>query len=107
MENCSVCKRLHIVAGSINDYKDLAHYHYRDTRLGAFASIFALKHDSARTVGVTVYTMPSPALELRNIATGNMFAGFDRGTQLALVNKSIRCISRVVIEPRYQPVAYN
>jgi len=46
--------------------------------------------------------MPSPALELRNIATANLFAGFDRATQLALVNKNIRCISRVIIEPRFR-----
>ena len=46
--------------------------------------------------------MPTPGLELRNIATANLFAGLDRRTQLALLNKNIRRISRVIIEPRFR-----
>jgi hypothetical protein len=46
--------------------------------------------------------MPSPTLELRNAATGSIFSGFDRATGLAIVNKTIRCISRVIIEPRFR-----
>jgi GNAT superfamily N-acetyltransferase len=53
-------------------------------------------------VGVIVYTMPSMGAELRNIATGNTFAGFDNQTRLALINRNIRCISRVIIEPRFR-----
>jgi len=102
MRTCTVCKRLRIVPGSTDDYKALAHYHYRDSRIGPYAAIFTLKGDFGRPAGVIVYTMPAPALELRNIATDNMFAGFDRSTQLALVNKNIRCISRVIIEPRFR-----
>lgn len=109
MRNCSVCKRLQIVPGTVQDYQVLARYHYRDTRRGPFAAIFALKPDSVlaaragtRTMGVIVYTMPAPALELRNIATGNLFRGLDRGTQLQLINKNIRNIARVIIEPRFR-----
>jgi hypothetical protein len=47
--------------------------------------------------------MAAANLELRNAATGGMFAGFgDRRLQLQMVNKHIRCISRVIIEPRYR-----
>jgi hypothetical protein len=107
MQQCSVISRLEIVAGGASDYEKLAHYHYRDNRLGPFAAIFAMRPRKGSagclgtdTVGVIVYKMPSPALELRNAATDNMFSGFDRATGLALVNKTIRCISRVIIEPR-------
>jgi len=95
---------LRVVPGTIDDYKALSHYHYRNGRLGPFTNIFALKGEFVcqRRIGVIVYTMPSPALELRNIATDNTFVGFDRSTQLALVNKSIRCIGRVIIEPRFR-----
>jgi len=109
MRSCSVCKKLQIVRGCLDDYKQLAHYHYRDTRLGPFAAIFNLKPVSelaatlhSKTVGVIVYSMPSPSLELRNIATNNFFAGFQKSTQLALINKNIRCISRVIIDPRFR-----
>ena len=99
MRKCSVTKKLQIVAGGLDDYKKLAHYHYRNSRLTAYAAVFAMRLHN-ETVGVIVYTMPSPGLELRNVATGGVFVGFDRATQLALINKNIRCIGRVVIEPR-------
>ena len=109
MLECSVCRKLELVSGDIEDYKALADYHYRDKSLGPFSAIFALRPTAGlygasgiTTVGVIVYRMPCPALELRDIATGGIFTGFDRATQLALVNKNIRCISRVIIEPRFR-----
>ena len=39
---------------------------------------------------------------MRNTATGKVFAGFDRTTRLKLINKNIRTISRVIIEPRFR-----
>lgn len=101
MRKCSVTKKLRIVRGSLEDYKELSHYHYRDSRLTVYAALFALRF-ADETIGVIVYTMPSPGLELRNIATGNLFTGFDRATHLALVNKNIRCIARLIIEPRFR-----
>jgi len=109
MERCSVCKRLKVVPGCIDDYRRLARYHYRDGHLGPYTAIFALRGDSrlagtSRTItaGVIVYSNVSAVLELRNIATGNFFVGLDKGTQLALMNRDIRRISRVIIEPRFR-----
>jgi len=101
MRSCTVTKRMRIVAGGLDDYKKLARYHYRDSNLAVYAAIFALKL-AEESVGVIVYTMPSPGLELRNIATDNLFSGFDRATRLALISKNIRRISRVIIEPRFR-----
>ena len=101
MRKCSICKKLQIVPGKVDDYKQLAHYHYRDSRPGPYAAIFALRFGD-ETIGVIVYAMPSPRLELRGIATDNLFVGFDKATQLALLNKNVRCISRVIIEPRFR-----
>jgi len=104
-----VTRKLQIVRGSLENYKELADYHYRDSRLGPFTAIFAIKPTKTlggsfgeTTVGVIVYTMPSPEIELRNIATGGLFGGFDRATHITLVNKNIRCIGRVIIEPRFR-----
>ena len=109
MRRCSVCRGLQIVVGDLDDYHRLAHYHYRSRRLGPYAAIFALRPTEAlaaragtEPVGVIVYRMPSPYLELRNVATGNWFIVLDRTTALSLVNKNIRCISRVIIEPRFR-----
>lgn len=109
MHNCSISKKLQIVRGDINDYRGLGHYHYRNSKLGPFAAIFAIRPRESfavrcgmKTVGVIVYTMPSVSLELRDVAMGNVFAGLDRTTRLALINKNIRCIGRVIIEPRFR-----
>lgn len=109
MRSCSVTRKLEIIPGCLDDYRALANYHYRDGRLGPFAAIFALKPTGTmalrlgeKAVGVIVYTMPSPGLELRNTAMNNLFVGFDRATRLALINSNIRCIGRVVIEPRFR-----
>jgi hypothetical protein len=109
MQNDSISKYLQVVPGVLDDYIQLARFHYRDGRPGPIASIFVLKSDGTlrdvrpeAPVGVVVYSMASPVLEMRNVATDHFFAGLDRDTQLALVNKSIRRISRVIIEPRFR-----
>ncbi len=103
MTSCSVSENLQIVPGCLDDYKRLAHYHYRGSHTGPASAIFALSRAGCKTpVGVIVYSTAPAVLELRNIATGHVFAGFDRSTQLALINANIRRISRVVIEPRFR-----
>jgi len=107
MKQCSICRKVQIIPGCLADYRKLAHYHYRDDRPGPFEKIYILRNESLRatrkkTIGVIVYSMPSPRLELRSIVTNNFFCGFDRNTQLELINKNIRCISRVIIEPRFR-----
>jgi hypothetical protein len=107
MEACTITKNLEIVTGTRADYKSLSHYHYRESHLGPCAAIFALKGKfrtatKLETVGVIVYSMPTAGAQMRNIATGECFAGLDKGTRLKLINKNIRTISRVIIEPRFR-----
>ncbi len=98
MHTCSVARKLEIVRGDIGDYKRLSRFHYRDSDCGPVAAIYAIRPG----IGVIIYTMPVLAAELRGAATGGMFSGLDRRTQMAVINKNIRCISRVIIEPRYR-----
>jgi hypothetical protein len=101
MQLCTVIKRVRVAEGTLADYKTLSRFHYRDNRLGPFEKIFAAKLGN-ETAGVIVYSMPTPSLELRNVATGNYFAGLDRRSLVALVNRTVRTISRVIIEPRFR-----
>jgi len=108
MRKCSVTERLEIVRAGIAEYNELSRFHYRDSRVGAHAAIFAIKDThSVRgrlrgTIGVIVYSMPAPGLELRSAATGGVFQGLQRSMAMQLINENIRCISRVIIEPRYR-----
>ena len=103
MTSCSVCENLQIVPGCLDDYKRLARYHYRGSHLGPASAIFNLSRSGGKTpVGVIVYSNAPVVLELRNIATGHVFARLDRSTQLGLINANIRRISRLVIDPRFR-----
>lgn len=106
---CSVEKHLRIEKAGIEEYRRLSHFHYRQRSISAFNAIFAIRDchprrgRSGTLAGVIVYSNPVPNLTLRNAATGGIFTGLsDRRLQLQMLNKHIRCISRVVIEPRYR-----
>jgi hypothetical protein len=107
MRTCTLFNKVEIIPGCYEDYKKLSCYHYRDNGPGQISRIFAIKPKAdsflrTDTIGVIVYSTPNPGLELRNIATNNFFVGFDRATQISLLNKYIRRISRVIIEPRFR-----
>jgi hypothetical protein len=103
MQSCSVCENLQVVPGCLDEYRWLARYHYCGSHPGPASAIFALNRPGCNIpVGVIVYSNAPVVLELRNIATGHIFAGLDRSTQLELINASIRRISRVIIEPRFR-----
>jgi len=104
---CSVIRNLIITQGARGDYDSLSHYHYREHRLVPCAAIYALrgKFRTAHrigTVGVIVYSMPTAGCQMRTIALGDMLEGFGKVTRLKLINKNIRTISRVIIEPRFR-----
>jgi len=108
MSRCSILRKLKIEAGDINDYKQLARYHYRHSKLGPYSSIFAIKADrmpgllQKQTIGVIVYAMPAMAVEMRNVALGGILNHISQRDKLSFINQNIRNISRVVIEPRFR-----
>jgi GNAT superfamily N-acetyltransferase len=110
MQLCSLHNKLEIVRGDMGDYEQFVCYHYRGERPASVKAVFIARHKAAmgslhqKPVGAIVYAMPVPRVELRHVATGNLFKGLDRQTQLALLNRNIRCIARVVIEPRFRGI---
>ncbi len=105
---CSILRKLQIEAGDINDYKQLARYHYRESRLGPYSNVFAIKAEKMpgvlrkQTVGVIVYAAPAMAVEMRNIALGGILSNISQRDKLSFINNNIRNISRVVLEPRFR-----
>jgi hypothetical protein len=91
MDCCSIVRDLRVERGSLEDYRRLSRYHYREEGIGPFSDIFVLRCNGrlwlashAEVVGVIVYTMPNCGLELRNIATGGTFIGLDRKTKMSV-----------------------
>lgn len=113
MSLCGVNEHLVIERGGMSDYARLADYHYCGAGLNGYSDLFVLRdtrsfgacRPAGGVAGVIVYTMPVANVRGRNIATGGYFSGFgDRAMQLELINKNIRCIRRVIIEPRYRGI---
>jgi GNAT superfamily N-acetyltransferase len=106
---CTVTRYLEIICGGLAEYNYLSRFHYRQDFACPHVAIYVMKDThparvrSSGVVGVIAYTMPAPQVALRNAATGGVFCGFgDNRLQLQMVNKYVRCISRVIIEPRYR-----
>lgn len=110
MHACSLHRKLNLTEGTLDDYHKLASYHYCDSTPVAVKAVFVMRPKRAlgsfgtKPAGVIVYAMPNPRVELRRAATDGFFAGFDRQAELALINHNIRCIARVVIEPRFRGI---
>ena len=131
-ETCTITNHLEIRPAKRTAYEDLAHFHYRGSCPAVYTAIYAMyapwhghpahvipaeagiqsslnkqpvtsNQKQGLPVGVIVYTMPAIGLEARNLAIGSMFdACQNRKERMKMINENIRCISRVIIEPRYR-----
>ncbi|MCK4873588.1 MAG: GNAT family N-acetyltransferase [Phycisphaerales bacterium] len=101
--------------GSFRDYKHLARFHYKSGMPASVMRVLTLRHRSrslvgrylGRTgedalVGVLVVSLPSPACMMRDVATGNRYRGLGVRVSLRLLNREVRTISRVVIDPQWR-----
>lgn len=115
---CSIEADLEIAPADSEAWERLRRFHYRCGRAGAIDRIFALRQKQGtgkirwgeltggegEIVGVIVYAMPLLNVGLRNVATGGRYTGLCRGEAVRLLNREVRCISRVVIHPQYRGI---
>ncbi len=106
---CSILSELVITEAKRRDYNYLARFHYRSGNLGPYVKMYKIFNKSTvfmpinEPAGLIVYTMPVPSIKLRNIATKGIFTGLEsRKKTMQSVNANFRCISRVIIDPRYR-----
>lgn len=96
---------IEIRTGTPADYAGLAHFHYR---AGAPATCVRVlcAHDiaspGAPVVGVLLVSMPVLNGPWRNRLWPGVFDSPDPRRRAASLNAGLRCISRVVVDPRYR-----
>jgi len=102
---------LEIIEGTIRDYEALKEYHYRQEKLCGTTAIYKIRAKEPHThafpdpIGVIVYRMPIPDLLGRTAATNGFFhQPQSRSERMRLVNKHIRYIARIIIDPRFQKI---
>jgi len=94
---CSLTKQMHIQTGTIEDYRQLAQFHYRETAgLPPPRKIFTLKSQK-ESVGVIVYSYSPKVCFGRNKA-------FAKKLTTQELNEKLSIISRVVLHPKYRTI---
>ncbi len=100
-----------IEQGTNDDYKQLAHFHYRAGKPATcvhilravrhtFSTLTSSSDDQRVLAGVLIISMPTLNGSWRNRAWPNFFRTGDKRTDAHRINTHLRCISRVIVEPR-------
>jgi energy-coupling factor transporter ATP-binding protein EcfA2/GNAT superfamily N-acetyltransferase len=93
---------MRIERGTLADYRALSAFHYRSHHVGAATSVLRLVA-GAQVVGVLVRALPALACAMRDLATAGRYAAHLSPRERAgMLNREVRCIARVVIDPRYR-----
>lgn len=95
--------------GAVRDYTALAHHHYRAgrpatiaTRPGGKPGILVTRDEAGRLAGVLVVSMPTLNSSWRRLAWPGEYDTRDKRRDARAVNATLRCISRVIVEPRFR-----
>jgi len=103
-------------AGSLADYAALAEFHYLRGRPAAATRVLVIEDaaptvaerfrgepDPPRVVAVLVESLPALSCRLRDVALAGRYAGWsDRRAAARLLNREVRCLSRVVVHPQWR-----
>ena len=102
--------------GRLTDYNALAQFHYLRNKPVTATRVFVLERNTPTVVGrylvrpsqcqiagVLIESLPALSCTLRDTALGGRYAGWrDRGAAARLINRELRCISRVVVHPQWR-----
>lgn len=99
-----------VEAGTLEHYRRLERFHYLAGPPAAHKRVWIVRPPKrlARRAGgadpaaVLVVSPPVPNVRGRNLLTAGRYAGGDRRTATALLNRDFECISRVVVHPVYR-----
>jgi len=95
--------------GRIADYHELARLHYRAARPATVSAVHVARDTrTGDAIGVMVVSMPTLNGAWRALAWPGRYAplagtpALPRGTFVERMNRELRCISRVIVEPRWR-----
>ena len=99
---------IHIERGTIKDYQSLAHLHYRGPKPATHTLVLRAMRSFPRTMpnqdpilaGVLVVSMPTLNGSWRELAWPGHFSGQSKTENAHRINRDLRCISRVITDPR-------
>ncbi|HMN39849.1 MAG TPA: ABC transporter ATP-binding protein [Phycisphaerales bacterium] len=105
---------LRVSPGTIDDYRALAHLHYRAKAPATCVRVLVARlhhgrqaaratHKEGPPIGVLVVSMPTLNGSWRALAWPGEYDGrTSKRSAAARLNRDLRCISRLIVEPRYR-----
>jgi GNAT superfamily N-acetyltransferase len=106
---------LRCVDGGRADYRALARFHYLGGEPATMTRVLTLRRRTRTVVGrylgrdaddvlaaVLVLSLPHPSCTLRDIATNGRYRNLPPRQRLQLINREVRTISRVVVDPQFR-----
>jgi ABC-type lipoprotein export system ATPase subunit/GNAT superfamily N-acetyltransferase len=99
--------------GDLRDYHALSHLHYRDRKPATVVRVLvarlhpgrrAARATQANLIGVLVVSMPTLNGAWRALAWPGEYSsrGLPKREATSRINRDLRCISRVIVDPRYR-----
>ena len=117
-------ERFVIERGKLAEYQALAVHHYKGGRPATVKTVYAMYDREASDVcarframsgigggaesergclvGILVLSLPRLSCQLRDVATGGRYVKLEPSYRGKMLNREVRVISRVVIDPRYR-----
>lgn len=93
--HCSLLKEMRLEEGTYQDWKKIAHFHYRSHRVAFIQKIFVLKRGE-ELCGAIIYVHPMTTASCRN----KVFTPKD----MKELNEKLTRIARVVVHPKYRTI---
>jgi len=94
-KECSLVKEMRIEEGTVQDWRNLAGFHYRSHKIAGPRKIFSLKRGE-ELCAVIVYCYPPPTCFGRRLVLPKM--------SVKELNEKLSIISRVVVHPKYRTI---
>lgn len=89
--------------GGRRDYAALAHHHYRPGAPATMTSVLrAVCGQTGDLAGVLVVSRPTLTAAWRRVAWGSRYDGARLTDRAVRINRELRCISRVIVDPRWR-----
>lgn len=97
----AVLENATIETGSPDDYSTLAHLHYRAAAPATMVGVLRARIDGL-LAGVLVVSMPARNASWRSVAWPDLLDAPSPREALRRLNLQVRCISRVIVAPRFR-----
>jgi ABC-type branched-subunit amino acid transport system ATPase component len=88
--------------GTLADYRPLSRFHYRAGDPATVRRVLVARERTGEVIGALLTSMPTLNASWRDLAWPGRYSTPDRTANAQRLNDELRCISRVIVDPRWR-----